>query len=181
VTRNVTQYSYFINKKNNYFGNVNMRAAALSICGLDTTVPRGWSKSSFCMSYAYVHVYNVIAPVFNCDLKSYIVVFAQHKGFMKSSCFESLISLLLFKPFAVLLISYNTKHSRAIRGISLTLMSNLRVSSHSQLPSELTIISLVFWLSQRDFPPWKRPACNPIYMYKRNKEQKLHKSQIILF
>lgn len=157
-------FLFTIYKLNSYFGNVNMSAAARSICGLETTVPSGWSRSSFCMSSAYVHVYNVVAPVFNWDLKSYIVVFAQHKGFMKNSCFESLTSFLLFKPFAVLLISYNTKHSRAIRGISRTLMSNLRFSSHSQLSSGLTRISLVFWLSHRDFPPWKRPACNPIYM-----------------
>lgn len=136
-----------------YFGNVNMRAAALSMCGLETTVPSGCNKSSFCISSAYVHVYNVIAPVFNWDLKSYIVVFAQHKGLMKNSCFESLTNFLLFKPFAVLLISYNTKHNRAIRGMSRTLMSNLRTSSHSQLPSGLTTISLVFLLSQRDLPP----------------------------
>ncbi|KOX79245.1 hypothetical protein WN51_09046 [Melipona quadrifasciata] len=73
-----------------------------------------------------------------------MVVLAQHNGFIKNSCLVSLTNLRLFSPFAVLLISYRTKHSLAIRGISRTFMSNLNGSSHSQLPSELTIVSLVF-------------------------------------
>ena len=83
-------------------------------------------------------------------------------GLIYSSCLKSLTFLDL-TPFAVLEISYTTRHRRAIRGMLHTCRSKVRSSSHSQLPSFDTCFSAVFCVSHRDFPPWNRPAWTPTW------------------